>query len=569
MRKTIISLLISFILFEPEYMFAQSFQWLTSMGGISSALNPGADEIVREVKVDEQGNVYACGRIRQYAAFSGITVATYGDYDIFLAKYNCQGNLVWVRTAGGSAGDDAFSIALNSSGQIYMTGFIDSDPVFPVTFFDTILSQESTRDMFLAKFDTSGNYLWGKFSGPGMQNTFAQGFNLELDSNSNPVVHVSTAMAGELFPGWNVGIAPYIAQFDTAGTLQQLFTFSSNYSLDASNFAIDSQNNYYVCGFWSADSVILGNQVLYNPKPGITVIGYVSKFTNTGNLIWTYMLTDTTTGPAGTRPWGIAIDNFDNVLLSGKTTAGLKCGNYVFTNVPGFSSLVPYLIKINPTGLPVWAAQGYQEFIIYGRSGLALKSNGNAVFTGAYRGTAIFNNDTLTQSFNGSSDLFLAEVDPNGQMLGAVKLGSTGNNTDSYSTVTDPLDNVYMGGTFNGVLSANTLSVSNSGGYSDGFIAKYGTICTTGIEETNSATNLMLNLFPNPVSNILNIASIDHTVNSLHIYNSLGQIVFKQQISPDNLEIIQINVSLFPPGIYIVKLTGSRHIPLGKFIKEQ
>ncbi len=104
MRKTIISLLISFILFEPEYMFAQSFQWLTSMGGISSALNPGADEIVREVKVDEQGNVYACGRIRQYAAFSGITVATYGDYDIFLAKYNCQGNLVWVRTAGGSAG---------------------------------------------------------------------------------------------------------------------------------------------------------------------------------------------------------------------------------------------------------------------------------------------------------------------------------------------------------------------------------------------------------------------------------------------------------------------------------
>ena len=537
------------------------------MGGISSALNPGADEMVRQIQVDAFGNVYACGRIRQFADFSGTTVTTYGDYDIFLAKYNCHGGLVWVKTAGGSATDDAFSLALDGLGHIYLTGYLEADISIPNTFFDTLLT-EYTTDMFLAKFDTSGNYLWGKFSGPGAQNTNAQGFNIVIDVNGNVNVHVSTATAGILFPGWPVNAAPYIAKFDTSGTLLQLFTFSSNYSLDATNFVMDAQNNYFICGFWSADTVILGSQTLYNPKPGICVLGYTAKFTSTGNLVWVYMLTDTTTLPAGTRPWGINLDSNSNILLSGKTTQGLKCGNYIFNNINGFNSTVPFLIKLNQSGQPIWAAQGYEQYVLYSRGGVALKNSGNSVFSSSYLGSAIFNSDSLPQSFNGSKDIFLAEVDPNGLMLGAVRLGCTGNKGEPYSTVTDPSDNVYLAGTFNGVLSANGNSVSSAGGYTDGFIAKYGTICTTGIEEFSNSSNSQLNIYPNPVSETLNISLNDNNINTISILNTLGQAVFKKQVIKNASENIQLSVSTFPPGIYIIQATGKNNSATAKFIKE-
>ena len=568
MRYTTLSVLLFFTILIPNQSSAQTFQWLEGMGGISSAINPGADEMVRDIQTDAQGNLYACGRIRQYAEFSGVSVPTYGDYDIFLAKYNCHGDLVWVRTAGGLNGDDAFSLVLNSTGQIYLTGWLDSDPMYPVTFFDTLLNVESTRDMFLAKFDTSGSFIWGKFAGPGIQNTAAQGFDIELDTNENPVVQISTALPGILFPGWNVVIAPYIAKFDTSGTLQQLFTFSSNYSLGSTDFAIDSQNNYYISGYWDADSVILGNQVYYNPKPGIAVIGYVSKFTTTGTMVWNYMLTDTTTGPAAVEPWDIVVDNSDNVFVAGKLSAGLKCGNYVFTNSPGFNVLVPFLFKLNPLGQPQWATQGFQQYIVFSKGGVALKSNGNVVFSNAYRGKAIFNNDTLTQSFNGSQDLFLAEVDPNGQMLGAVRLGCTGNSAETYATVTDSLDNVYLGGTFNAVLSANGVSISNSGGSTDGFIAKYGTICTTGIEDEIKNENSLLHLYPNPVNNLLNISLYDESATTITILNTLGQTVFTQKLSPYNQELLQVDVSSFSSGFYIIQVKGNKNSATAKFVKE-
>jgi len=568
MKIILCSSLVFLAFIIPIQSSAQTFQWLEGMGGISSAINPGADEMVRDIATDAQGNLYACGRIRQYAEFSGVSVTTYGDYDIFLAKYNCHGDLVWVRTAGGLNGDDSFSLVLNSSGQIYLTGSIDSDPMYPVTFFDTVLTTEPTRDMFLAKFDTSGNFIWGKFAGPGTQNTFAQGFDIELDTNENPVVQISTAVPGILFPGWNVVIAPYIAKFDTSGTLQQLFTFSSNYSLGSTDFKIDSQNNYYITGYWEADSVILGNQVYYNPKPGMTVIGYVSKFTTTGTMVWNYMFTDTTTGPAGTRPWSLAVDNNDNVLVTGKTTAGLKCGNFTFTNSPGFNVVIPFLFKLNPLGQPLWATQGFQQYISYSRGGVSLKSNGNAVFSSAYRGMAIFNNDTLTQSFNGSQDLFLAEVDPNGQMLGAVRLGCTGNSAETYATVTDSLDNVYLGGTFNAVLSANGVSISNSGGSTDGFIAKYGTICTTGIEDEIKNENSLLHVYPNPVNNLLNISLYDESATTITILNTLGQTVFTQKLSPHNQELLQVDVTSFPSGFYIIQVKGNMNSVTAKFVKE-
>lgn len=213
---------------------AQSFQWLTRMGGPDSDLNFDPDEWVRDIEVDADGNVYACGRIRSIANFGGVPVTTYGGYDMFLCKYDCHGNLVWVKTAGGLDEDDAGDLVLDNIGHIYLTGRISSTPNRPCTFFDTTFTDVHI-DMFLAKFDTSGNYLWIKAAGTAAISGGSRGFKVLLDSNGQPVVSFGSS-PGLLFPGWNTtepNTAPYISRFDTSGIMQSIFTFSTNYSVGA------------------------------------------------------------------------------------------------------------------------------------------------------------------------------------------------------------------------------------------------------------------------------------------------------------------------------------------------
>jgi hypothetical protein len=136
----------------------QSFQWLSRIGGPSSDPTPlRPDELVNDVATDDQGNVYVCGRTRANSNINGLSFNTYGGNDIYVAKFDCDGSLVWVQVAGNPDDrDNGISLALDGLGNIYMTGVILGDSLTrPITFFDTIL-HVNANSMFLAKLDTSG-----------------------------------------------------------------------------------------------------------------------------------------------------------------------------------------------------------------------------------------------------------------------------------------------------------------------------------------------------------------------------------------------------------------------------
>ena len=481
---------------------AQSFQWLTRMGGPDSDPNFGPDEWVRDIEVDADGNVYACGRIRSIADFDGVPVTTYGGYDMFLCKYDCHGNLVWVKTAGGLDEDDAGDLVLDNIGHIYLTGRISSTPNRPCTFFDTTFTDVHV-DMFLAKFDTSGNYMWIKAAGTAAISGGSRGFRVLLDSNGQPVVSFGSS-PGLLFPGWNTtepNTAPYVSRFDTSGIMQSIFTPSADFSVTFVLNSMDSQDNYIINGYFDGDSALVGNQTLYNPKPGFYTM-WVSKFNNAGILQWVYMFDDTTSIINASLSYGTTTDSADNIYVTGDASPSLKCGNYVFTDPIPPLAISPFIIKLTPQGQPVWATQAYTKYQGFNKGGVALKTNSYLNFSGTYNTKAVFGSDTLMGSMAGSLDLFIAEVDPNGNMLGAVKLGCTGGyDVDSYVTKVDANDNVYIAGNFEGTLTAGTHSVQSAGGYSDGFIAKYGYNCTTGIsQDLTAATVASISVWPNPVA---------------------------------------------------------------------
>ncbi len=94
------------------------------------------------------------GYFQQTGNFSGATLTSAGSGDIYVAKYDADGTLLWVRQAGGGDLDQGFAIASDNSGNVVVTGFF----VGTATFGDTTLTS-TFKDVFIAKYDTDGSFI--------------------------------------------------------------------------------------------------------------------------------------------------------------------------------------------------------------------------------------------------------------------------------------------------------------------------------------------------------------------------------------------------------------------------
>src|ERR1051326_2300647 len=139
--------------------FAQTspldFLWAKRAGG---TVNDFSDAVA----VDASGNVFVSGFFQSSTiAFDGFTLTNANSlYDIFLAKYDNSGNALWARRAGGDKLDYSYAVAVDASGNVFVSGFFQSSTIAFDGF--TLTNANSLYDIFLAKYDNSGNALWAR-----------------------------------------------------------------------------------------------------------------------------------------------------------------------------------------------------------------------------------------------------------------------------------------------------------------------------------------------------------------------------------------------------------------------
>jgi hypothetical protein len=119
--------------------------------------------------LDANGDVYVAGYYSDTVDFdpgggtSNLTSA--GSSDAFLIKFDNNGNFIWIKGVGGTSSDRGYNVAVDGSGNIYWTGLysdtVDFDPG-PGT---SSLTSTGSNDVFVSKFDSSGNFLWAKSMG--------------------------------------------------------------------------------------------------------------------------------------------------------------------------------------------------------------------------------------------------------------------------------------------------------------------------------------------------------------------------------------------------------------------
>jgi hypothetical protein len=255
-------------IFLVKYDSGGTVLWAKSAGGTETGYGFA-------IAVDAPANVYLTGHFGgSTATFGSVTVtnssgfAVDGGYDIFVAKYESSGNVVWAKSAGGSNDYEfASGIAVDGLGNVYVTGSFHTPTAMFGNFTLTNSSQGSYFDIFLAKYDSSGNVLWAKSPGGRLDD---EAWGIAVDKAGNAYVSGNfkseTAIFGSVtLRNVNSLIADiFVAKYDGSGNVLWAERAGGGQDDYGRAIAVDWAGNVYLTGYFHSRFAAFGDVTLMN-----------------------------------------------------------------------------------------------------------------------------------------------------------------------------------------------------------------------------------------------------------------------------------------------------------------
>jgi hypothetical protein len=501
--------------------------WAKSFGGTTTSEAPHG------IDCDAAKNIYVTGYFgstttagslnANFNPAGGGTVATQGNEDCFVAKYDQNGNYQWafgLGNTGANTQERAWDIATDANGNSYVVGGFHGTINFnPLGTAMNYTLPDTLAGLFVAKYNTNGICQWVVMLDAQCTSVFTEGYaTCDLDANGNLFV------AGN-FRGANINFNP----------------LGTSTTLTSSGLA---------------DMFI----AKYNTSNGV--------------LIWVKKI-----GAAAqdiVSPGSLRCDNNGNPYFTGRLSG---TGTVDFDPSAGTTNITNSALY-----LATYDTNGNLRFAVGMNSGagdgghrVSFDSNNDVFISGWMNGTVTFG--TISRTANSTTaDVFIAKYSNNlSSCYWAFNFGGTGSTANSICAglSVDQENNAIITGQLYGTNadidpSAATLNFSSVGN-NDCFVIKYNsngqlwvndtTNTTTGINEQIQSK---LHIFPNPSTDKINIKSNSNEQFTYDIYNSLGSKVSTGQCYN------QVDVSKLPIGTYLLILTDKNNKTLAttKFLKE-
>ena len=355
---------------------------------------------------------------------------------------------MWASRAGGNTNyyDEAKAIVSDSAGNSYITGHFFGTAYFGAT----SLVSAGLRDVFVAKLDPSGNWLWA-VRGGGTGHDYGNGISLD---NSGNIYITGSFYSSASFGVFNLNggglFDMYAAKLSSSGTWLWAKQAGSNLSDVGNGISTDADGFSHVTGYFNS-TVSFGTTALVSA--GSEDI-YAAKLDPWGNWVWAKRAG----GSGYDAGFGISLDTGGNSHVTGSFSSTASFGTGSLVSNSGTDDI--FAAKLSPSGSWLWASGAGGANIDYGL-GISTDSAGNSYLSGSFNSTASFGATSLTSA--GLFDLVIAKLDPSGNWLWARRAGSASGNDHAYCVSSDASGNCYLGGYFTATALFGTVSLTSSG----------------------------------------------------------------------------------------------------------
>jgi hypothetical protein len=546
----------------------QNFSWANSVGATGWDFALG-------VTTDAAGNVYSTGFFYGTVDFDPgagtfTLTASSVNYDAYVVKHDPLGNLIWAKKFGGGNNANGNAIAVDASGNTFITGTFmntcDFDPG-PGSF---TLTSAGSDDVFVVKLDPSGNLIWAKnFGGPlldkpngitvdGSGNVYTTGYikgTADLDPGSSTFT-VTSLGAEDIF----------ISKLDASGNFVWAKVIGANSVDQGFSIALDAGNNLYSTGYFTSTVDFDPSAAVYTLSTGTVVNtnAYALKLDANGNFIWA-------------KGWGALGDehgyaltvNSGNVLVTGNymNVCDFDPGPGTFT-LSSSGSADAFITRLDLNGNFTWARSIGGTAFETG-SAISVDPSGN-VYTGGNFQSSIDadpGSSVVTLTSFGLNEAFISKLDASGNYTWGGRIGGTGE--DLLNGINcDPYGNVFAVGGFQNTGDYDPGSAVynlTSNGYFDIFQLRLDP-SVVGLADQDLWGKSPIKVFPNPFQDILSLRIQDENYcgTSIKIFDLAG-ILIKEDILNETSKIELEDLS---GGIYIMEIRRGELKEIVKIIKQ-
>jgi hypothetical protein len=592
-NETIININGSFV---AKFNNSGELLWVQQMGASNNDITSYA------IDVDNNGNVYVSGTFFQEAKFgagqTNETTLSGTSGEIFIAKYDSDGNLLWAKNSGGDNDDNpgGRGLVVDNAGNVYVTGSFWGTVIFGEgETNETTLVGENT-DIFVAKYDTNGTLLWIQKAGG---SSFDGGKNIDLDEEGNIFLtgnYFDSAVFGEGLSNETTlndgNESAFIAKYTNAGNfLWAIEPFNSGTGDISGDIKTDKHGSILFTGSFFG-TITLGAGT--GNEQQLSGVGLdeliVAKYNSEGEFVWA----KTAESTGDDRGVSLVIDTFANVFITGYYGGDIHFGanERNDTTISNLGSSDLYIAKFSSAGEFIWVTSAGGSEWEQGKN-IAIDESGNTYVTGFYRSNIIFGKAETNEtnlSIDGFNDIFISKFQRSNDTpqinayngVTFIQKNETVEITLTDLNITD-IDNsfpndftlvVFEGENYtvtsNSVTPAldfigtiDVLILVNDGEFdSEEFMISFEVNEILGLD--NSFIEENFTIYPNPASNLLNVISYKETQYQISIFTIKGELVYSSSAkNPEQ----SIDLTSFKDGIYLLQVISEGKQEVMKLLK--
>lgn len=381
---------------------------------------------------------------------------------------------LWAKYGLHTGYTEGFASCSDSRGNTFLSGFfIGNTLAFGNTTLVNSDNTNSTFDIFIVKYDASGNLQWAKSAqGPAADDWC---YDMTCDTSGNVIL--TGFFRGSSITFGNVTLTHpglFVVKFDGAGNV--IWARDAIGNSETRSIITDKNNNVLITGWFNTATLQLGNITLTNGGNLSIKDYFVAKYDSSGTILWAKKAG----GIGHDQGMGISTDLAGNVFVTGDfKSPTISFGNATLTNVNS-DSIDIFVAKYDTDGNVLWAKREGGTSSDGGHT-IAVSPDGDAYVTGWYYSTSFqYGNNTLNRVGPwGNKDMFVAKYDSDGNVIWSKSVGSV-YDVNAWSMVLDLSENIFIAGGYSGSVDFGAFNLISSGGIDPAFVVKYN---SEGVEQ--------------------------------------------------------------------------------------